>query len=214
MPANNGVIEFKTFSSGQTFSQKISAWGVGDRVTFDGANFTGDTIVYDGAHTVTVIDGLNNIVLTMDHVTPVLGTSFAFLGNNSITVVCFGVGTGIRTPDGDVAIETLQPGDQVVTLTANGTAVQAVKWVGHRRINLTTHPRPEQVAPIRIQRHAFAENVPVRDVIVSPDHAIFVDGKLISARQLVNHTTIAQVAGRTWYSVLPRQTRLPCNHPG
>jgi hypothetical protein len=34
--------------------------------------------------------------------------------------------------------------------------------------------------------------MPHRDLIVSPDHAIFVDGKLICARQLVNGATIRQ----------------------
>ena len=34
--------------------------------------------------------------------------------------------------------------------------------------------------------------MPHRDLLLSPDHAIFVDGKLICARQLVNGTTIRQ----------------------
>jgi len=34
--------------------------------------------------------------------------------------------------------------------------------------------------------------MPHRDLMVSPDHAIFVDGMLICARQLVNGTTIRQ----------------------
>ena len=46
--------------------------------------------------------------------------------------------------------------------------------------------------PVRIRRDAFAENMPHRDLLVSPDHAIFVDGKLICARQLMNGTTIRQ----------------------
>ena len=48
------------------------------------------------------------------------------------------------------------------------------------------------MAPIRIERDAFADGMPHRDLVVSPDHAIFVDGKLICARQLVNGTTIRQ----------------------
>jgi hypothetical protein len=48
------------------------------------------------------------------------------------------------------------------------------------------------VAPVRIQRGAFDSNVPHTDLLLSPDHAIFVDGKLICARQLINGATIRQ----------------------
>src|SRR4029077_9499561 len=48
------------------------------------------------------------------------------------------------------------------------------------------------VAPIRIERDAFADGIPHRDLLFSPDHAIFVNGMLICARQLVNGTTIRQ----------------------
>jgi hypothetical protein len=51
--------------------------------------------------------------------------------------------------------------------------------------------------PIRVERDAFADNVPHRDLLVSPDHAVFVDGKLICARQLVNGTTIRRETGWT-----------------
>ena len=72
-----------------------------------------------------------------------------------------------------------------------------MKWIGRRRIDLTAHPRPETVAPIRIRRGAFADNMPHTDLLVSPDHAIFVDGRLICARQLINGTTIRQEKGWT-----------------
>jgi hypothetical protein len=55
------------------------------------------------------------------------------------------------------------------------------------------------VAPVRIQRGAFADDMPHRDLLVSPDHAIFVDGKLICARQLMNGTTIRQE--RDWTAI-------------
>jgi hypothetical protein len=55
------------------------------------------------------------------------------------------------------------------------------------------------VAPVRIQRSAFADNLPRADLFLSPDHAVFADGKLICARQLINRTTIRQETG--WSTV-------------
>ncbi len=55
------------------------------------------------------------------------------------------------------------------------------------------------MAPIRIERNAFADNTPHHDLLLSPDHAVFVDDKLICARQLVNGTTIRQE--RDWTAV-------------
>ncbi len=105
----------------------------------------------------------------------------------------------IRTPDGEQPVEKLRRGKQVITLVDGEEVTQTVRWLGHRRIDLTAHPRPETVAPIRIERDAFADNVPHRDLLVSPDHAIFVDGMLICAKQLVNGTTIRQE--RDWTAV-------------
>ena len=109
-----------------------------------------------------------------------------------LSTVCYARGTMIRTSDGELPIETLRSGMQVITLVDGRTVPRTVKWLGHRRISLASHPRPETVAPIRIERDAFAAGMPHRDLLVSPDHAIFVDGMLICARQLVNGTTIRQ----------------------
>ena len=110
---------------------------------------------------------------------------------------CYVAGTRILTATGERMVETLMQGDIVLTLAGDELSAQPVKWIGRRRIDLTAHPRPETVAPIRIQRGAFADNMPHSDLLVSPDHAIFVDGKLICARQLINGTTIRQEKGLT-----------------
>jgi hypothetical protein len=120
----------------------------------------------------------------------------------SIDLACFVDGTRLATAAGEVAVEELAVGTLVLTLDSTGGPLsrkelraRPIKWIGRRRIVLAVHPRPETVTPIRIQRNAFADAKPHRDLMVSPDHAIFVDGKLICARQLVNGTTIRPEQG-------------------
>lgn len=105
-------------------------------------------------------------------------------------VVCYLRGTRIATPDGDVAIEDLRVGDLV--MTASGEH-HPIKWIGRRRIDCHRHPRPEEVHPVRISAGAFAPDLPGRDLLVSPQHAIFTEEVLIPARCLINGRTVAQV---------------------
>ncbi len=106
--------------------------------------------------------------------------------------VCYAAGTQILTATGEKAVECLVPGDTVMTVSGNDLIARPVRWVGRRRIDIAAHPRPDAVAPILIRRGAFADNVPHRDLHVSPDHGVLVDGVLICARQLMNGATIRQ----------------------
>ena len=114
-------------------------------------------------------------------------------GSVAINMLCFLRGTRIATQDGETAVEALAIGDMVATHVGGATVFQPIKWIGWRRIDPRAHPNLEAIAPILIQRGAFADNVPHRDLLVSPDHAILADDKLICARQLINGTTVRQV---------------------
>ena len=167
---NIGAIEIQgKFTPGETATQRITGVGTGDAFIIDNANFAGDTVTYSGT-TLNVVSGTTGIVFTMNNVNPSNNppTGFAIVGPNIILAVCYARGTMIRTPDGELPVEKLRRGRQVITLVDGQEVPQAVTWLGHRRIALANHPRPEAVAPIRIRRDAFADGTPRRDLWSRP----------------------------------------------
>jgi Hint domain len=70
----------------------------------------------------------------------------------NIDVTCFMPGTLIRTPAGDVAVELLEIGDQV--LTVDGRSVP-VRWIGRQTVS-TIFANKDRVLPIRIRAGALA----------------------------------------------------------
>jgi hypothetical protein len=118
---------------------------------------------------------------------------------------CFVTGTLIATPDGETPVEALRPGDLVRT---HAGRVAAVRWVGWTRVELSRHPAPERATPIRICADAFGDGLPRRDLLVSPEHCLLVDGELIPAFLLTNGATIARddsfVAVTYWHVELDR----------
>jgi len=115
-------------------------------------------------------------------------------GNGGLALVttalpCFREGTLIATPDAQVAVEALRPGQLVRTPAGEA---KPVRWIGHRRVDCDRHPRPEEVWPVRVQAHAFAPGRPHRDLWLSPDHAVFVNGVLIPIRYLLNGASVRQ----------------------
>ena len=101
---------------------------------------------------------------------------------------CFCAGTMIRMPQGEVAVETLRRGDLVCTQDGR---VVPVDWLGIQTVS-TIFADKLRVLPIRIKAGALGENVPARDLLVSPDHAILVEGALIQAGALINGTSIVR----------------------
>ena len=106
----------------------------------------------------------------------------------NIDVTCFMPGTLIRTPAGEVAVELLEIGDQV--LTVDGRSVP-VRWIGRQTVS-TIFANKDRVLPIRIRAGALVDNVPSRDLLISPDHAVLVEGALIQAGALVNGSSIVR----------------------
>ena len=112
--------------------------------------------------------------------------------------VCFAEGTQISTPDGYLNIENLSVGDKVLT---RDNGAQTIRWIGHTAINAEAMTQDEALRPVRIAADAFGRGKPVRDLVVSRQHRIFVDdwraellfesrGVLVPAHSLVNENSI------------------------
>ena len=100
---------------------------------------------------------------------------------------CFLRGTRILTAYGEVPVESLAPGTAAVIRSGG---LRRVAWVGCRRLDLRHHPRPAEAWPVRIRRGAIGNGVPTRDLLLSPDHALLLNGALLPARLLVNGATV------------------------
>jgi Hint domain len=120
------------------------------------------------------------------------GGTLAFSPSGVFTgaLACFALGTRILTDAGEVPVEEIWPGDRVPGQLSGRS--RRVCWVGRRTVEVADHPRPWDVAPVRIRAHAFAPNRPARDLRLSPDHAVLVGGVLIPVRYLVNGATVVQ----------------------
>lgn len=101
---------------------------------------------------------------------------------------CFLAGTHVRTPNGDVPVETLKRGDFV--LTAAGEA-KPVCWVGRRTL-ATYFADPVSDLPVRIKAGALGDHMPTRDLLLSSEHAVYINDILIQAGALVNGTSIVR----------------------
>jgi hypothetical protein len=110
-------------------------------------------------------------------------------GGTDITVACFAEGTHILTETGPVAVEHLALGTRLPTASGR---LASIVWLGNRSLEPARHKRPHDVNPIRVRADTFGPGLPTRDLILSPDHAVLIDGLLVPIRHLANGTSIAQ----------------------
>ncbi len=123
------------------------------------------------------------------------GQAFIVGGLGSINgpVPCYCPGTLITTALGETPVETLEIGDEV--MTASGEA-RPIKWIGRRSYGGRFVMGRKDILPVCIKAGALDENVPRRDLWISPHHAMYFEdasgGVLIEAKDLVNGVSIVQ----------------------
>lgn len=192
IPNNGSALSTSSSTGKQTFSAPVTTTGSAVTLTYLGAVYDSTTSTWIGF--IGEYNGQDYFYLTAG--TAPSGTDSLFFSSSELvngtgngsnpTYTCFMAGTMIATPDGEVAVETIKAGD-MVTL-ADGSE-SAVVWLGRQTVS-TRFADPLRALPIRIMAGALAEGVPSRDLLVSPDHALLVDGILVHAAALVNGVSI------------------------
>lgn len=160
---------------------------------------TGQTVTLNADGTVTIVGDGDvedfNFTYTADNGA---NSDIGFVNVSSIP--CFVAGTLIRTPQGEIPVEEIEPG-QLVETQDDGAC--PVRWAGQRTV-----PAQGDFAPIRIRGGTFG---PHRTLLVSPQHRVLVrdslaellfgEGEvLVAAKDLLNdHSVIRQSGGSVTY---------------
>lgn len=135
-----------------------------------------------------VFDDGNGIVeVSDDDLTDSIGKVYT-ISEEDTPLLCFMAGTMVTTPEGSKAVEELSIDDAVVTSSGE---VSRVKFVGIQTMDKFTVSTNR--LPVCIRKDALAPNVPNKDLYVSADHAMYVDGILAHAGALVNGISICRV---------------------
>ncbi|MFV0513936.1 MAG: Hint domain-containing protein [Jhaorihella sp.] len=166
--AGSGTITITGGEGGETGGDTLDFGGVADRNTL---NLTLDT-AGEKQGTVELFDG----------------TLVSFSGIENI--ICFTPGTTIATASGPRPIESLVPGDLIVT---RDNGLQPLRWVGRRTV-----PARGRFAPVEIGAALHGGSAPL---LVSPQHRLLWAGSraqmlfgedevFVAARHLLDHPAV------------------------
>ena len=177
----------------------------------EGGETLGDTLNFGG-----LINNIGDVTITnandaagglSGHATLSDGTVVNFSEIETL-VICYAPGTMIATPKGPCPVESLNPGDLVMT---QDRGPQPIRWVSSRDVPLE-EAEPE-AKPVLIKAGALGDNLPADDLIVSPQHRVlvgengqlseyFAEPALVPAKSLTSLPGIRHMNGKqkiTWH---------------
>ncbi|WP_336946720.1 Hint domain-containing protein [Asaia sp. HN010] len=139
-------------------------------------------------------------------------------GDNGQTIfeVCYLAGTLIDTPQGRRPVETLRPGDPVYCYSDGTRHVEIIQFCGegYKRVD-TDLPLTLAGYPVEVAAHAFGPDAPCQNLLVTPEHCLFLDGKLVPSRLLVDGHAIKYRTDMTAYKYYHIETQkhrlIDCN---
>ena len=177
--ASPGVL-LENFRQGDTID--LAGLGFTDgQMTDSYSEATGLLTIGNGTATATLSFGAGNTVVDDPFHLASDGAGGTMLTND--TPACYCPGTLILTSTGERPIETLAVGDLVVT--ASG-ACKPIRWIGRRSYGPRFVAANPALRPVRFTAGALGGGLPRRDLLVSQKHAMFLNGFLVPAEQLVD----------------------------
>ncbi|WP_152912583.1 Hint domain-containing protein [Candidatus Rhodobacter oscarellae] len=116
-------------------------------------------------------------------------------------IICFTPGARIATPRGEISVEDLHVGDRVIT---RDDGVQAINWIGSKKVTGKDLLADPKLRPVLIKKGALGNNLPERDMMVSPNHRMLVANSqtqvlfderevLVAAKHLVGQPGVHQI---------------------
>lgn len=175
---NNGVIN--RFNNDSIDGSDIRASYPGDTVTVTlsgGATVTYTGITFylrDGREVFTPTDGSTLTDATLVSTTFV--TSQGSTTPTELAPTCFTPGTLIQTPNGQRPVESLKPGDLVETADKGPVPVYLVHERSLSADHIAMNPNH---CPIRFQSGCLGQGLPLRDLVVSPQHRMLLRSPVI-----------------------------------
>jgi autotransporter passenger strand-loop-strand repeat protein len=173
----------------------ISGFGAGDVVSVSavGSGATLASVISNGNsyETISGSSGSETFIFSGTYAPDYFAlTQNTATGAELTAATCYAAGTRIRAESGDeTPVEALRIGDRL--LTKSGVA-QTIKWIGWRSYDGKFIAGRHLMLPVRIKAGAIADNVPARDLYVSPGHAIDIAGALVPAWRLINGVSVTQ----------------------
>ncbi|GBR06972.1 Hint domain-containing protein [Asaia siamensis] len=177
-----------------------------DVIISAGGSSVNDTFytTYGGNDTVTVMSGgsitgpsISNTTLTVSSggtlVQPLNVGSGGVANIYGGSQACFLAGAMIRTPSGETAVEDLSIGDEILTFDpkTGATIARPVTWIGSGEIHASTVlPADLSGFPVRVLKDALGDNVPHKDMLVTAEHCLYLDGAFVPVRMLVNGSSV------------------------
>ena len=205
--AGSGAITFENSQVDPTLeftltdvpTNAIDGFATGDNIQIDGfteqsGTYWDNTLTLQGTNasggSATVTLDIPNELPSNFAVTVAADTTTISYGQNETNIVaCYRRGTLIEVARGQKQVEALNIGDKV--RTASG-ALRPIKWIGRRSYGGRFIMGRKDILPVCFKSGALADNVPARDLWVSPNHAMYLKSVLIEAKDLINGVSIVQ----------------------